>query len=135
MTRETRRKAYGRGRRAETLAAWWLRLKGYRILARGFRVAAGEIDLIARRGRLIALVEVKARPSLEQAGAAILPRQRQRIARAAEVFLQRHPNLAGLSLRFDVVLLAPGHWPRHLANAWRLEEPLPRPRTVPRLRS
>ena len=135
MTRETRRKAYGRGRRAETLAAWWLRLKGYRILARGFRVAAGEIDLIARRGRLIALVEVKARPSLEQAGAAILPRQRQRIARAAEVFLQRHPKLAGLSLRFDVVLLAPGHWPRHLANAWRLEEPLPRPRAVPRLRS
>ena len=135
MTRETRRKAYGRGRRAETLAAWWLRLKGYRILARGFRVAAGEIDLIARRGRLIALVEVKARPSLEQAGAAILPRQRQRIARAAEVFLQRHPKLAGLSLRFDVVLLAPGRWPRHLANAWRLEEPLPRPRAVPRLRS
>ena len=133
MTRETRRKAYGRGRRAETLAAWWLRLKGYRILARGFRVAAGEIDLIARRGHLIALVEVKARPSLEQAGAAILPRQRERIARAAEVFLQRHPELAGLSLRFDVVLLAPGHLPRHLTNAWRLEEALPRPRAIPRL--
>ena len=81
MTRETRREAYGRGQRAEALAAWWLRLKGYRILARGFRVAAGEIDLIARRGRLIALVEVKARPSLEEAGAAILPRQRERIAR------------------------------------------------------
>ncbi|MCH8154936.1 MAG: YraN family protein [Proteobacteria bacterium] len=54
MTRETRRRAYGRGRRAEALAAWWLRLKGYRILARGFRVAAGEIDLIARRGRVLA---------------------------------------------------------------------------------
>ncbi len=133
MSRETRRKAYGRGQRAETLAAWWLRLKGYRILARGFRVTAGEIDLIARRGRLIALVEVKARPSLEEAGAAILPRQRERIARAAEVFLQRHPGLAGLDLSFDVVLLAPGHWPRHLANAWRLEEALPRPPAVPRL--
>ncbi len=133
MTRETRRKAYGRGRRAEALAAWWLRLKGYRILARGFRVAAGEIDLIARRGRQLALVEVKARPSLEQAGAALLPRQRERIARAAEVFLQRHPGLAGLDLRFDVVLLAPGRLPRHLANAWHLEQPLPRPPAVPRL--
>ncbi len=133
MTRETRRKAYGRGQRAETLAAWWLRLKGYRILARGFRVGAGEIDLIARRGRLLALVEVKARPSLDQAAAAILPRQRERIARAAEVFLQRHPGLAGLSLRFDVVLLAPGRWPRHLVDAWRREEALPRPRAVPRL--
>ncbi len=133
MSRETRRKAYGRGQRAEALAAWWLRLKGYRILVRGFRVAAGEIDLIARRGRLLALVEVKTRPSLEEAGAAILPRQRERIARAAEIFLQRHPGLAGLELRFDVVLLAPRRRPRHLANAWRLEEPLPRPRAVPRL--
>lgn len=133
MTRETRRRAYGRGRRAETLAAWWLRLKGYRVLARGFRVAAGEIDLIARRGRLLALVEVKARPSLAEARAAILPRQRERIARAAEVFLQRHPGLAGLDLRFDVVLLAPGRRPRHLADAWRIEEALPRPRAVPRL--
>jgi putative endonuclease len=133
MTRETRRKAYGRGRRAETLAAWWLRFKGYRILARGFRVAAGEIDLIARRGRLIALVEVKARPTLDQARNAILPRQRERIARAAEVFLQRHPELAGLSLRFDVVLLAPGQRPHHLANAWHIEQPLPQPRAANRL--
>ncbi len=133
MNRETRRRAYGRGRRAEALAAWWLRLKGYRILVRGFRVAAGEIDLVARRGRLIALIEVKARPSLEQARAAILPRQRERIARAAEVFLQRYPGLADLDLRFDVVLLAPGRWPRHLTNAWQIEEALPRPRAVPRL--
>ena len=133
MTRDTRRRAYGRGRRAEVLAAWWLRLKGYRIVARGFRVAAGEIDLIARRGRLLALVEVKARPRLEQARAAILPRQRERIARAAEVFLQRYPGLADLDLRFDVVLLAPGRWPRHLTNAWQIEEALPRPRAVPRL--
>ena len=133
MTRERRRKAYGRGRRAEALAAWWLRLQGYRLLARGFRVGAGEIDLIARRGRLLALVEVKARPSLDQARAAILPRQRERIARAAEIFLQRHPELAGLSLRFDVVLLAPGRRPHHLANAWHIEEALPRPRAVSRL--
>ncbi len=133
MTGERRRRAYGRGRRAEALAAWWLRLKGYRILARDFRVASGEIDLIARRGRVIALVEVKARPSLDEAREALLPHQRKRIERAAEVFLQRNPALAGLDLRFDVVLLAPKHRPHHIAGAWRIEEALPRPPPVPRL--
>ncbi len=133
MTRETRRRAYGRGRRAEALAAWWLRLKGYRILARGFRVASGEIDLIARRGRVLAHVEVKARPSLEQAREALTPRQRRRIERAAEVFLQRHPDLAGLDQRFDVVLLAPRRRPHHLENAWHIEEALPPPPTSPKL--
>ena len=133
MTGERRRRAYGRGRRAEALAAWWLRLKGYRILARDFRVASGEIDLIARRGRVIALVEVKARPSLDEAREALLPHQRKRIERAAEVFLQRNPALAGLDLRFDVVLLAPKHLPQHIAGAWRIEEALPGPPPVPRL--
>ncbi|MCH8037684.1 MAG: YraN family protein [Proteobacteria bacterium] len=133
MTRERRRRAYGRGRRAEALAAWWLRLKGYRILARGFRVPAGEIDLIARRGRVLAHVEVKARPSLEAARAALTPRQRRRIERAAAAFLQQHPGLAGLDQRFDVMLLAPGRRPRHLENAWHIEEALPPPPAVPRL--
>lgn len=119
MNRQTRREAYGRGRRAETLAAWWLRLKGYRVLARGFRVPQGEIDLIARRGRLLALIEVKARASLDEARAAITPHQRQRIERAATVFLQRHPALTMLDIRFDAVLLAPGRRPRHIMDAWR----------------
>jgi len=119
MTAARRRRAYGRGRRAETIAAWWLRLKGYRILARGFRVAVGEIDLIARRGRTLALVEVKARPDLDTARAAVGPRQRRRIERAAARFLQRHPALAGCDVRFDVVLLAPWRRPHHLADAWR----------------
>lgn len=116
--------AYGRGRRAERVAAWWLRLKGYRILARGFRVPVGEIDVIARRGRTIALVEVKARPSLDEARQAISSRQRRRIERAAASFLQRHPALAGCDLRFDVVLLAPGRRPHHLVDAWRSGEAL-----------
>lgn len=133
MTRETRRRAYGRGRRAEALAAWWLRLKGYRIVARGFRVATGEIDLIARRGRVLAHVEVKARPSLEEAREALTPRQRRRIERAAAAFLQQHPGLAGLDQRFDVVLLAPRRRPHHLENAWHIEEALPPPPVVPRL--
>ncbi len=133
MTRETRRRAYGRGRRAEALAAWWLRLKGYRIVARGFRVATGEIDLIARRGRVLAHVEVKARPSLKEAREALTPRQRRRIERAAAAFLQQHPGLAGLDQRFDVVLLAPRRRPHHLENAWHIEEALPPPPVVPRL--
>ncbi len=133
MTRERRRRAYGRGRRAEATAAWWLRLKGYRILARGFRAPGGEIDLIARRGRVLAFVEVKARPSLGQARESLTPRQRRRIERAAAIFLQRHPALSGFDLRFDVVLLAPRHRPHHLEDAWRIEEVLPRARAGPRL--
>ncbi|MFQ5775778.1 MAG: YraN family protein [Kiloniellaceae bacterium] len=117
-----RRRAYGRGRSAERRAAWWLRLKGYRILARGVRVPLGEIDLVARRGRVLALVEVKARPSLAAAHEALGPRQRRRIERAAAVFLQRRPDLAALDLRFDVVLIAPRRPPRHIADAWRAEE-------------
>ena len=119
MSLARRRRAWHRGRRAEGLAACWLRLKGYRILARGFRVGAGEIDLIARRGRVLALVEVKARAGLAEAGESVGRRQRRRIGRAAEAFLQRHPGLSGLDLRFDVVLIAPGHLPRHIADAWR----------------
>jgi len=116
--------AYGRGRRAERVAAWWLRLKGYRILAHGFRVPVGEIDLIARRGRTLALVEVKARPSLDEAREAVSGRQRRRIERAAVSFLQRHPALADCDVRFDVVLLAPGRRPHHLVDAWRCGESL-----------
>ena len=124
MTTAKRRLAYGRGRRAEMIAAWWLRLKGYRILAHGFRVAVGEIDLIARRGRTLALVEVKARADMETARTAINARQRRRIERAAISFLQRHPALAKCDIRFDVMLLAPCRPPRHLTDAWRCERPL-----------
>ncbi len=125
MSKARRRAAWGRGRKGEGLAALWLRLKGYRILARGYRVAVGEIDIVARRGRVVALVEVKARARLAEARAAITPLQRRRIARAAEVFLQRHPALAGCDLRYDAVLLAPGHWPRHVIDAWREGEAAP----------
>lgn len=125
MNRAERQRAWLRGRRAEALAAWWLRLKGYRILARDFRVPLGEIDLVARRGRLLAVVEVKKRASLLEAGEAITPPQRQRIARAAEVYLQQNPALRELDLRFDAVLIAPGHWPLHVADAWREDLHIP----------
>ena len=121
MTRasEARRTAWLWGRRGEWLAALWLRAKGYRILARHWRAAGGEIDLIARRGALLAAVEVKARPDADTAAAALGPAQRRRIARAARAFLARHPGLARLDLRFDVVLVVPGRRPRHIIDAWR----------------
>lgn len=113
-----RLRAWQRGRAAETLCVWHLRLRGYRILARGYRVAVGEIDIVARRGRIVAAIEVKARDSAAAASEAIAPRQRRRVARAFEQFLAAHPQHAGLTLRFDVMLVARGGWPRHLSNAW-----------------
>lgn len=95
-----------------------LRLKGYRILARDFRVPVGEIDLIARRGRVVAFIEVKSRDSAIAALEAITPRQRRRIARAAQAFIGRYPRYQSFRLRYDVVVVAPRRWPRHLAGAW-----------------
>ena len=117
------RAAFRRGHGAEGLAAWWLRLKGYRILARNWRSAAGEIDLIARRGATLVIVEVKQRGDLVQAADALQARQRRRLARAAAAYLAARPDLAGLDLRFDVVVF--GRWlglrgrPIHLKDAWR----------------
>lgn len=119
MTTPRRRRAWLRGRRGEVLAACWLCLKGYRLLARNFRSGAGEIDLIARRGATLAMVEVKTRDDLASASEALGARQRTRIVRAAEAFLQQRPHLAQLSIRFDVILVAPRRLPRHLLDAWR----------------
>lgn len=116
--------ALARGQAAERRAVWLLRLKGYRILARRFRPAKsyglGEIDIIARRGRTVCFIEVKARA--DEAGAlfAIAPQQQARIARAAAHFLKVRPRFAGWDMRFDAVVLEAGRfWPRHIADAWR----------------
>ncbi len=105
---------------AETLCAWSLALRGYRVLARRFRVPSGEIDIIARRRGVLALVEVKARSDWLAAAEALGPKQRRRIARAAEAFLQKRPDLAELAVRFDVMLVRPGGLPQHLEDAWRI---------------
>jgi putative endonuclease len=114
-----RRRAFRRGVVAELICLWHLRLRGWRILARRFRVPSGEIDLIARRGRVLAAIEVKARQSLALAGESITPVQRRRIARALDHFLATRPELQRLDLRFDVMLVAPGRLPRHVVDAWR----------------
>jgi len=121
VTPTAKRQAFRLGHLAETLCLWYLRLKGYRILAQRFRVPAGEIDLIARRGALLVAIEVKARADLASAAEAISHRQRRRVARALDYFLATRPDLAGLSRRFDVMLVVPRRLPRHLIDAWQSE--------------
>lgn len=119
--RRRRQAAWRRGNLAEFLCLWQLRLKGYRILARRYRVPVGEVDLIVRRGGIVAAVEVKARADVGTAGAAIAPRQRRRIVRALAHFVAARPELAPLALRFDVMLVAPRRLPVHMVDAWRAE--------------
>ena len=114
----TRQKAERGGRRAERLAAWWLRLKGWRILAVRARTPVGEVDLIARRGRILAFIEVKARATLDDAAYAVTPHQQARIIDAAQGWLMAHPEHAEFELRFDAILIAPRRLPRHLLAAF-----------------
>ncbi|APF38769.1 YraN family protein [Chelatococcus daeguensis] len=102
------------GLRAEVLAALVLTLKGYRIVARRYAAAGGEIDLIARRGDTVAFVEVKARARLDDARGAISAQKAARMARCVRHWLARNPWAAGLTLRCDAVFLAPRSLPRHL---------------------
>ena len=113
-----RQRAERHGRRAETLAAWYLRCKGYRILARRYKTPVGEIDLIARRGRLLAFVEVKRRPTLAEAAQAVSAFGQARIARAAALWLAAHPAAASLDCRFDVIISVPRRLPRHIVGAF-----------------
>lgn len=115
-----RRAAEKRGHRAEQLAALLLNLKGYRIIERRFRSRAGEIDLVARRGRRLAFVEVKERADTEAAAWSLTPHQQARIARAAKHWLAlKGPGRAD-EMSFDVILVAPWRWPRHIRDAFRV---------------
>lgn len=119
--RQARQAAFTRGVDAESVAAALFEADGFVILARRVRTPRGEIDLVARRADLLVFIEVKARASLHSAAESILARQRRRIVGAAEVFLARHPELAGLEMRLDAVLVAPGAAPLHLAGAFEAE--------------
>lgn len=121
MTRDRRVSAERHGHRSEAIAAWWLRLKLYRIVARRYRTSSGEIDLIVRRGRVLVFVEVKARADFRTAADAVSARQQHRIARAASQFLAARPDLATLDQRFDVLLVVRRTWPRHVRDAWRVD--------------
>ncbi len=116
-----KKSSHRRGLVAEALCRAALRLKGYNIVASRYRSRLGEIDIIARRGSYLALIEVKARPSHRMAAEAITHYQRERLERAAADFLARHPHLNRHQVRFDAMLVAPWRWPLHITDAWRPE--------------
>ena len=113
----SRAEAEARGRRAETRAAWWLRLKGWRIIARRVRTPVGEVDLVARRGRTLAFVEVKARAKAAELDFAIDEHRLRRVAAAANALTARYARPDD-SIRIDVVLIAQRRWPVHIPNVW-----------------
>lgn len=110
--------AFRTGISAETRAAALLMAKGYRILAKRFKTPHGEIDLVAKKRNLLVFVEVKARARLDDAAYAVTPRQQARIIDAAQGWLMVHPEHAKFDLRFDAILIAPRHLPRHLLAAF-----------------
>ena len=112
-----RHDAERRGRRAERIAAWWLRLKGWRIVGMRVRTPMGEVDIIARRFRTTAFVEVKARATLAGLDMAVDRHRLRRVAAAASALAARHAFPGG-DVRIDVILVAPGRLPRHLVNVW-----------------
>jgi putative endonuclease len=119
---DPRRAAERRGHHSESLAALWLRCKGYRILGRRIRTRAGEIDLVALPlFGPVCIVEVKARAFLRDAAEAVTPLQRTRIARAASLYLAGRPALAARGVRFDIVAMS-GFPPRHFRDAWRADD-------------
>lgn len=118
-----RRQNEDRGRYAEIIAMWWLRFKGYQIQGHRVQTPVGEIDLIARRGRTLAFIEVKLRRTHDIGLCAVSRYQQRRIARAAEIAIlsiaaSKSPR-SRVDIRFDVITLAPWSWPRHIADAWR----------------
>jgi putative endonuclease len=117
---ESRRAAEQRGRRSEALAAMILIAKGYRILALRLRLPAGEIDMIALAPfGPVCFIEVKAREAERDAAESIGAQQWSRIGRAAQAWLAKRPNLAKRGVRYDVVTVAKGRFPKHYRDAWR----------------
>jgi putative endonuclease len=106
------------GRRAEVMSALWLMAKGYRILGFRLRTPQGEIDLLAQRGDVLAVVEVKIRARLEDALEAVSPEQRRGLRRAGAQIAARRKGLARARVRLDLIAVAPGRWPRHIPDAW-----------------
>ena len=110
---------YGNGLRAEMCAEIVLRLKGYRILARRYKTPVGEIDIVARRGRMIAFVEVKFRRSMPEALESLTPAMKNRIVNAARHFIAAYPAYVDYGMRFDLFAISGAFSFRHLDNAWQ----------------
>ncbi len=113
-----RQEAERQGRKGEGFAAVWLRLHGWKVVARRVKTPRGEIDLVVRRGRTVAFIEVKWRATEAERDLSIDDYRLRRVAAAVEAVAHRFLR-AGDSPRIDVLLLAPGRWPRHIVNAWQ----------------
>ena len=112
-----RQRAERGGRRAEFIASLWLRIHGWRILARRARTPVGEVDIVAKRGRTLAFIEVKARATTAEADRALDHFRLRRVAAAAEALAPRFAN-PGDDIRIDAMFIVPGNLPRHLTNVW-----------------
>ena len=114
--------SYVRGKFSEFLARTYMRLHGFRIVSKNYitgrGTTAGEIDFIAKRGKLLVFAEVKQRTTLENAAYAIKPAQQQRLIRGAKSFLKSNPQYAVYDLRFDAILITFPLSVRHIPNAW-----------------
>ena len=115
---DRKRRSERKGRRAEYFAALALLLKGYRIVSLRYKTAVGEIDLVARKGDLVAFVEVKARRDLAAGVDAVSYPAQRRIAAAGELFISRQKDATRLSWRHDIVVVSPWQWPKHLEDAF-----------------
>ncbi|HEX6661429.1 MAG TPA: YraN family protein [Sphingomicrobium sp.] len=113
-----RHEAEKRGRGAETIACWYLRLHGWRIVARRARVPGGEVDIVAKRGRTLAFVEVKARADLDSANFALDEWRLRRVAVAAERLMSRYMDGVD-DVRIDAIFIVPFRWPKYLPNVWQ----------------
>jgi putative endonuclease len=113
------RRGYERdGRRGESFAAWWFRVQGWRVIGRRVQTPRGEIDLIVRRGRTVAFIEVKYRRSLIERNRALDAWSIRRAAEGAEAVAHRFAGPRD-TVRIDGLLLSPWRWPRHLVNVWQ----------------
>jgi putative endonuclease len=112
-----REAAERQGRSGEAIAAWWLRLQGWRIVGQRVRTRRGEIDLIARRGKTLAFIEVKTRATEQALALAIDEHRLRRVVDAAHLLVPRYGKGAE-DIRIDVMLVRPWRLPVHLKNVW-----------------
>jgi len=120
LTKKQKRgaKAYRKGLMAEFLCAFYLMIKGYKIIEYRYKTKMGEIDLIARKKDTIVFIEVKARPNIQKASEAISEKQKMRLNHAASLFLSGKTSLSHCYSRFDVMLIVPWRLPIHITNAF-----------------
>ena len=122
---DSRQTSHAIGLLGETIAKTWLRCRGYRIKAERVKTPVGEIDLVATKSGMVCFVEVKRYKTLDQAAWSITQRQKQRIVRAAQHWMQTEPAYFAMIQSFDAVLIygrGPGLRIKHLPNAWTLDE-------------